>query len=179
MLHSIGSTSKSNFNLYHSPAAVVEYGNEYKTPESRLAIANPQDLARIIITTATPVAGDNNKFSSYLIYVHDDASKLLVDALKIVKNSSVNLAKFKITVIAPNSPFTQIKQLAEGCGATAELNGKVASNSSALYQKFDSGTTKFEYMDIRMKFEKLKSKPDASFISVWKEMKSPLGIPSA
>ncbi len=163
---------KTDFNLYHSPLAVIEYGEQYKTPESRKKIASPKELADVLINTASLGEWDAGQYQKYDAYVYGNASKLLVDALKLVAASGTKLTKFEFKVLAPYMPFSLIKQMAEHCGASVVLEKSLSTAISGRHQMLDPESVKEDKIKVYATYQKLLAgNPGISFIELWGGMK--------
>ena len=171
------SNSKADFNLYHSPLAVIEYGRNYETAEARRKIASPRELADILINTASLDDWSGKQYAQYVAYVYGDASKLLVDALQLVSGSGTKLSKFEFRLLAPYAPFSVIQQLTQACGAKAVLDTKIVSDFSMRYQMLDSASLKEENIKVYGKYKGLlDSDPAISFVELWGGLKENLSL---
>lgn len=172
--------SKADFNLYHCPLAVIEYGNEYKTPEARKRIVSPQELADVFIKTSSLSEWSGKQYDQYTTYVYGDASKLLVDALRLVKVSGIQLNKFEFRLLAPYTPFSVVDQLSRACGARATLEKNCVSEFSNRYQMLDPLSLREDRFKVYSKYQgMLDSNPAITFVELWRDIKDKLLINGA
>lgn len=168
---------KTDFNLYHCPLAVIDNGNEYQTPEGRRKIVSPKELADILINTGSLDEWSGKQYDQYTVYVYGDASKLLLDALHLVRGSGTKLNKFEFTLLAPYTPFSIIQQQASACGAKAVLSSKILSDFSRRYQMLDSVSLEEEHSKVYSKYKRLlNSDPLITFIELWRGLKENLRL---
>jgi hypothetical protein len=174
MLKGAGQGSfKTDFDLYHSPLAVVEYGKDFTTPVAR-KVAQPSELAKVLESTATIYEwSDSPRHEKYTVYVYGQSAKLLADALRLVDGNPKLLEKFEFQLLSPHIPFSLVKTLAESRGATAVLNGNVQSEFSKRYQMLDEKSLVESDIAVFKKFEgQITNRPNSSFFDLWKCMKT-------
>jgi hypothetical protein len=174
MLEGAGQGSfKTDFDLYHSPLAVVEYGKDFTTPVAR-KVAQPSELAKVLESTATIYEwSDSPRHEKYTVYVYGQSAKLLADALRLVDGNPKLLEKFEFQLLSPHIPFSLVKTLAESRGATAVLNGNVQSEFSKRYQMLDEKSLVESDIAVFKKFEgQITNRPNSSFFDLWKCMKT-------
>ncbi len=165
-------TYKTDFNLYHCPLAVVNNGAEYDTPEKRLKVLSPDDLADILTKTVNinAWASNNNLQEAYTVYCYSDASKLLVGALeRLSRVKDFSLSKFTFEIIAPHTPYSQLEKLVQNLGGTANLNICSTTAASDVYQRFDINSTAEDSITAFNKYRELKKKtPNITFADLWR-----------
>ncbi len=178
MLMASGEDSfKTDFDLYHSPLAVIEYGHQYASPEARRKIASPAELADVIANTSALTEWSGKQHDRYTVYVYGDAAKLLVDALRLLKGSNQTLSKFEFRLLAPHVPFSLVQSLAQALGASAVLDGRVQSAFSLRHQMLDSESHIDNHPQIYAKLHGLiQNSTNISFIELWQEMKSSIAL---
>ena len=166
-------TYKTDFDLYHSPLAVIVGDQKYTSPEGRGKIANPQELADILVGTATANEWGGQLYDKYTVYVYDESAKLLTDALGLVKGSNQVLKKFEFRLLAPHAPFSVVEKLANGFGASAVLDKNVRTPFSSSYQMLDSESYDDSNSKVYAKFQQqIQNKANISFFEVWRSMKT-------
>lgn len=166
-------TYKTDFDLYHSPLAVIVGDQKYTSPEGRGKIANPQELADILVGTATANEWGGQLYDKYTVYVYDESAKLLTDALGLVKGSNQVLKKFEFRLLAPHAPFSVVEKLANGFGASAVLDKNVITPFSSSYQMLDSESYDDSNSKVYAKFQQqIQNKANISFFEVWRSMKT-------
>ena len=169
---------KDDFNLYHCPLSVSHEGTNYATPEARHRIVSPSDLADVLVNTASLGAWSGRQYESYTVYCYEGASKLLENALTLVKHKNISLEKFTFSVVAPYSPFSFIKKLADDCGANAKLESGLISDISQLHQNFDPSSLSLDAMSTCQKYtDTIGSNSINSFFDLWKGMGSKAQLP--
>ena len=165
-------TYKTDFNLYHCPLAVVNNGAEYDTPEKRLKVLSPDDLADILTKTLNinAWASNNNLQEAYTVYCYSDASKLLLGALeRLSRVKDLSLSKFTFEIIAPHTPYSQLEKLVQNLGGTANLNTSSTTAASDVYQRFDIDSTAEDSITAFNKYRELKKKtPNITFADLWR-----------
>lgn len=174
MLEGAGQASfKTDFDLYHSPLAVVEYGKDFTTPVAR-KVTQPSELAKVLESTATIYEwSDSLRHEKYTVYVYGQSAKLLADALRLVDNQPQLLKKFEFQLLAPHIPFSLVKTLAESLGATAVLDGNVQSGLSKRYQMLDEKSLIESDIAVFKKFEgQITNRPNSRFFDLWQCMKT-------
>jgi len=174
------STFKTDFNLYHCPLAVINNGAEYDTPEKRLKVLSPDDLAAILTKTVNINRWDSKSVAqkSYTVYCYADASKLLLGALeRLGRAGNVSLSKFTFEIIAPHSPYSQLEKLVQDLGGIANLNSSYETAPSSIYQRFDTGSTSEDTITAFNKYRELKKKtPNITFSELWRGLGGVLAL---
>lgn len=171
---------KTDFNLYHSPLAVIENGVRFETPESRLKVISPKELADVISKTNALGEWSGKQYDSYSVYVYGDASKLLKEALQILSLSGVMLKKFSFILIAPYTPASVIQKLASSCGASVTVDNRMTSEFSMRYQMLDGLSVSEDNVGALKKYNSLIESTDGvTFLDLWSGMKSILAVKSA
>ena len=164
---------KTDFDLYHSPLAVIVGDQKYTSPEGRGKIANPQELADILVGTATANEWAGQLYDKYTVYVYDESAKLLTDALGLVKGSNQVLKKFEFRLLDPHAPFSVVEKLANGFGASAVLDKNVRTPFSSSYQMLDPASYDDSNSKVYAKFQQqIQNKANISFFEMWRNMKS-------
>jgi hypothetical protein len=164
---------KTDFDLYHSPLAVIVGDQKYTSPEGRGKIANPQELADILVGTATANEWAGQLYDKYTVYVYDESAKLLTDALRLVKGSNQVLKKFEFRLLDPHAPFSVVEKLANGFGASAVLDKNVRTPFSSSYQMLDPASYDDSNSKVYAKFQQqIQNKANISFFEMWRNMKS-------
>ena len=172
-------SDKTDFNLYHCPLTIANNGSDYATPEARHRVVSPSDLADVLVNTASLGEWSGRHYESYTVYCYNDASKLLENALALVKHKNVSLQKFTFSLVAPYSPFSFIKKLADDCGATAKLESGAMSNISQLHQNFDPASLNPDAMSTCKNYSDLVENNSVnSFFDLWKGMGSKAQLPN-
>ena len=173
-------TYKTDFNLYHCPLAVVNHGAEYDTPEKRLKVLSPDDLADILTKTVNinAWASNNNLHEAYTVYCYSDASKLLLGALeRLSRVKDFSLSKFTFEIIAPHTPYSQLEKLVQNLGGIANLNSSYETAPSSIYQRFDTGSTSEDSITAFNKYRELKKKtPNITFADLWRGLDGLLAL---
>ena len=174
MLKSSGQAMhKTDFDLYHSPLAVIVGDQKYTSPEGRGKIANPQELADILVGTATANEWGGQLYDKYTVYVYDESAKLLTDALRLVKGSNQVLKKFEFRLLAPHAPFSVVEKLANGFGASAVLDKNVRKPFSSSYQMLDPASYDDSNSKVYAEFQQqIQNKANISFFEIWRNMKA-------
>jgi hypothetical protein len=174
------STFKTDFNLYHCPLAVINNGAEYDTPEKRLKVLSPDDLAAILTKTVNINRWDSKSVAqkSYTVYCYADASKLLLGALeRLGRAGNVSFSKFTFEIIAPHSPYSQLEKLVQDLGGIANLNSSYETAPSSIYQRFDTGSTSEDTITAFNKYRELKKKtPNITFSELWRGLGGVLAL---
>jgi hypothetical protein len=173
MLERAGQGSfKTDFDLYHSPLAVIEYDQKFKTPAAR-TIAQPSELAKVLENTATIQDWGDLKHEQYTVYVYDEAAKLLADALRLLENKPKLLEKFEFQLLAPHASFSSVKKLAESRGATTVLKKNDQTSLSKCHQIMDQESSVESDIAVYNKFQGLMlNDPNISFLKLWNSMKT-------
>ena len=172
-------SDKTDFNLYHCPLTISSDGNNYATPEARHRVVSPSELADVLVNTASLDEWSGRHYENYTVYCYNDASKLLESTLSIVKSKNISLEKFTFSLVAPYSPFSFIKKLADDCSATATLEAGFISDISKLHQNFDPASLKQDAMSTCQKYsDLLENDSIESFFDLWKGMGSKAQIPN-
>ncbi|WP_276681769.1 hypothetical protein [Thalassolituus oleivorans] len=162
---------KSDFDLYHSPAAVIEHGVEFSLPAVNNKIASPTELADILVNTSTIDSWSGKQHDKYTVYVFDESARLLAEALRLVKNKHQELNKFEFRLLAPHISFSIVESLARDLGAQAVLDRRVESGFSSRYQMLDQKSFVDNHPEIYAKFQRqLENVSGTSFIELWKHM---------